>query len=159
NSPRRHLCARLPSADRTRADATGSRQEWHDQALMAVPSPDGESGRCEVALVSMPWAPPLEPSLGLGILKKCLGRAGHTARIFHLGPEFLRWLTPQTYQYLADGWGLNDFLFTGELDPGLSDRQMAVVHERVWHHHRSRPCLPSYPTPDSALDLFLRVRN
>jgi hypothetical protein len=85
----------------------------------------------DVALVSMPWAPPTEPCLGLSILKACLHREHLRARVFHMAPALLRWCTIETYTFLADMWGVNDFLFTGTVDPEFDEVQRQTLHERA----------------------------
>ncbi|MFF0741872.1 RiPP maturation radical SAM C-methyltransferase [Streptomyces sp. NPDC004111] len=114
---------------------------------------------CEVALVSMPWGPPLEPCLGLGILKSCLNRAGISARVFHFASEMLRWTTMDTYQYLADSWGLNEFVFTAELDPKLGVRQQEAVVRRVQAYHRAGRDYGAYPAAENILDLIMTARH
>ena len=104
-------------------------------------------------------APPIEPCLGLGILKSCLTRAEISARVFHFAPDLLRWLTHDTYQYIADSWGLNEFVFTGKLDPVLGERQQAAVVKRVLTYFRGGHRYDQYPTAESVLDLFMSVRQ
>jgi len=82
----------------------------------------------DVTLVSMPWAPVHEPSLGLAILKSCLIQEGISTEVFHGAPELLRWVSVETYQFIADGWGINEFMFTGVLDPELDPTQEASLH-------------------------------
>jgi len=114
--------------------------------------------RAGVVLVSMPWAPPGEPSLGLGILKASLSEAGVTCTVMHTAPELLKWVSIETYQFLADCWGINEFLFTGELDPGLDDRQQDVLVRRALkiaaakRHDR-------YTDYEAVLNLLLVVRD
>lgn len=100
--------------------------------MTPAPPPDrAGDGSVDVALVSMPWAPPTEPCLGLGILKACLQAKGIAARVFHMAPELLRWCTLETYAFLADLWGLDDFLFTGLIDDVIDDRQRETLQRRV----------------------------
>ncbi|MFG3257217.1 RiPP maturation radical SAM C-methyltransferase [Streptomyces sp. NPDC048172] len=126
---------------------------------MSFDGPAGDGPACDVALVSMPWAPVLEPSLGLGILKSCLDREGIAARVFHFAPELLRWTTLDTYQYLADSWGLNDFVFSGEIDRELGEQQRAAVVERVMTYAREGRKYDAYPTAESVLDLIMTARH
>lgn len=112
----------------------------------------------EVVLVSMPWAPATEPTLGLGILSACLTRSGISSRVLHAGPHLLRWVKSETYQYLADAWGLNEFTFTGALDPALDSPQEKAVVDRVLHHSQGN--LPEgYRNAEQVLELFMRVRH
>jgi len=114
---------------------------------------------CDVALVSMPWAPPIEPCLGLGILKSCLTRAEISARVFHFGTDLLRWLKHDTYQYLADAWGLNEFIFTADLDCALGERQQAAIVKRVLTFWKNGYRYDAYPSAESVLDLFMYMRH
>lgn len=75
----------------------------------------------------MPWAPPHEPSLALGILKARLIEEGISAEIFHGAPELLRWISLETYRLIADSWAINEFIFTGLLDDGFDSRQRASL--------------------------------
>jgi ribosomal peptide maturation radical SAM protein 1 len=87
-----------------------------------------------VALVSMPWAPISEPSLGLAILKAQLKREGVAARVFHGSLGLLRYVTGAAYQQIASCWGLNEFTFTGVLDSDVTDEQVACLMERAAAH-------------------------
>lgn len=121
--------------------------------------PPNKVPSCDIALVSMPWAPPIEPCLGLSILKSCLTRAEISARVFHFGTDLLRWLRHDTYQYLADSWGLNEFLFTADLDPALGERQQAAVVKRVLTYWKAGHRYDAYPSAESVFDLFMIVRH
>ncbi len=84
-----------------------------------------------VSLVSMPWAPLLEPSLGLGILSARLDESGIKNTVHHQNIFLLQQLKYTTYQALAGQWALNDFLFSENLDsPDLSPVQEALI--RAW---------------------------
>ncbi len=83
-----------------------------------------------VALVSMPWAPFTEPSLALGILKAELAGAGIASRVFHSNLGLLRHVTGSAYQQISMYWALNEFTFTGVIDPKLSSTQMQCLVER-----------------------------
>lgn len=95
---------------------------------------DGRGLRPRVALVSMPWAPISEPSLGLALLKAELARQGIEARVFHASLGLLRHITGGAYQQIASCWGLNEFTFTGILDPEISEDQVACLMERAAAH-------------------------
>lgn len=71
----------------------------------------------DVLLVSLPWAPLDEPSLGLGILSSTLNKAGIHCQVKHLNIQLLRYLKWSTYTGIAGDYGLNDYLFTGRMDP------------------------------------------
>jgi ribosomal peptide maturation radical SAM protein 1 len=112
----------------------------------------------DVALVSLPWAPPHEPSLAISILAARLREAGITARSFHFAPMLLRWVQTDTYQFLAECWGINEFLFSGELDTDLDETQLDRLSERLSHYstggRHSR-----YSSTESLLELVLRMRE
>lgn len=84
-----------------------------------------------VELVSMPWTSLNEPSLGLGILGAVLQEAGLASRIRHLNLSLLRYMRAQTYHGIAEAFALNDFLFTGVLDPALTTRQKGWLRTRA----------------------------
>ena len=113
----------------------------------------------EVALVSMPWAPPNEPCLGLAILKAALTRAGVSCRVQHAGPELLKFIEEDTYQFLAEAWGLNEFLFTALLDEDFDEAQMRAVTGRVLHQWRRGRRLVKFSTPEAILDLLQTMRH
>jgi ribosomal peptide maturation radical SAM protein 1 len=111
----------------------------------------------DVVLVSMPWAPPIEPALGLGILKACLLRASISARVFHAAPQLLRWCSLETYEFLASLWGINDFVFSGVLDEPTDGVQEERLHEIIELNVRTRRH-PRYPDEQCMLDLLLKLR-
>jgi ribosomal peptide maturation radical SAM protein 1 len=79
----------------------------------------------------MPWAALGEPSLGLGVLKACLERAGVAVRVRHLNLFLLRYLRASTYVGLANAYALNDFVFTHDLDPNVSGMQYRLLRARL----------------------------
>lgn len=89
------------------------------------------TGSPRVVLLSMPWAALGEPSLGLGVLKACLLRAGISARVRHLNLFLLRYLRASTYVGLANAYALNDFVFTHDLDPHVTGIQYRLARERL----------------------------
>lgn len=111
-------------------------RSWIDPA---VPSFDmiGEarllraSSQPSAELVSMPWTALHEPSLGLGLLSAVLAQEGLSARVRHNNLMLLRYLQVETYKALADSFALNDFLFTGLLDPTLSTRQWGWLRHKA----------------------------
>src|SRR6185312_13043418 len=115
-------------------------------------------GTADVVIVSMPWAPPSEPSLAGAILKACLVREGISCRVLHAAPQMLRWTTIETYEFLADSWGLNEFLFTNELDPEFDEIQERRLWERARRYASARRH-PRYSDPGSICQLFLTVRH
>ena len=84
----------------------------------------------KVALVNMPWAPISEPSLGLAVLKAQLTQEGIESRIFHLSLGLMRHITGGAYQQISNCWSLNEFTFTGILDPQLTPLQTGRLMER-----------------------------
>ena len=85
----------------------------------------------DVELVSMPWTSLHEPSLGLGILSAVLTQAGLSAGVRHLNLSLLRYMRAGTYGAIADTFALNDFLFTGVLDPVMSTRQWGWLRSKA----------------------------
>jgi ribosomal peptide maturation radical SAM protein 1 len=85
----------------------------------------------QVLLLSMPWATLGEPSLGLGVLKACLERAGIAVRVRHLNLFLLRHLRASTYVGLANAYALNDFVFTYDLDPIVTGVQYRLIRQRL----------------------------
>ena len=95
------------------------------KAAPAAPSP-------RVLLVSPPWTSLNEPSLGLGLLRAVLDRHGVASRVLHLNLFALDWLRGDTYDALADVYGLNDFLFSGILDPVVTPAQRRLIFEEFF---------------------------
>lgn len=114
----------------------------------------------DFALVSMPWAPVHEPSLALGILKKCLIDANYTARAFHFSSSLLRWVSAETYQLVADSWAVNEFLFTAEISGYAEpdDIQFNVLKQLCENYAKSNRSV-KYDTPESLVKLFLDLRT
>jgi ribosomal peptide maturation radical SAM protein 1 len=81
----------------------------------------------EVLLVSMPWASAEEPSLGLGILAAQLRQHGVRCAVRHLNLLLLKHLKASSYDATGRLFGLNDFLFTGELQPEVSEDQSRAL--------------------------------
>jgi ribosomal peptide maturation radical SAM protein 1 len=84
-----------------------------------------------VLLVSMPWTTLTEPALGLGILKAVLQREGIPCRALHVNMFLLQHLQAQTYELLSIVYALNDFLFSGSLDPVVTNVQQRWLREKV----------------------------
>ncbi|MCG8457142.1 MAG: hypothetical protein MI919_12750, partial [Holophagales bacterium] len=82
-----------------------------------------------VLLLSLPWATPVEPNLGLGVLKSVFVEAGIPCDIYETQLDLLRWVSNSTYEDLAQSWALCDFIFSGELDPGASDERLEIVKQ------------------------------
>src|SRR5260370_4301476 len=111
-----------------------------------------------VVLVSMPWAPVGEPSLGLALLKSSLERKGFSATVVHASAHLLRWVSVETHFFVSECWGLNEFVFTKLLDPGLGDAQLQSIVDGVAIHSRNHRH-PRYQTPAALGDVFLTLRE
>lgn len=81
----------------------------------------------KVALVSLPWGPPTEPSLGIGILKETLNVNSIECRVFDFTINLLEHLRYDTYLFLSNRFALNDFLFTHIYEPTLSHDQLEIL--------------------------------
>jgi ribosomal peptide maturation radical SAM protein 1 len=123
---------------------------------MVAPTSDATA---EVVLVSMPWAPPFEPALGLAILKASLTRASISSTVLHAAPNLLQFCSLETYELLASLWGVNDFLFSAVLDPELDDVQEAALDRIIERQIRGGKRLPRYPDESSLRSLLLAFRN
>src|SRR4051794_4754666 len=84
-----------------------------------------------VLLVSMPWTVLGAPSLGLGLLRSMLDQEGISSRVRHLSLFMLEHLRAKTYEDLADAYGLNDFLFSGVIEPGVTNAQLRALRTKV----------------------------
>jgi len=116
--------------------------------------------KASVVLVSMPWHPPAEPSLGLGILKSCLTRAGVTSWVHHASSALLGYLTLDTHIFLARCLGINEFLFTANLDPVVDDDQLKeLVHQVTANLVAGGPQHPRYRSVPEICDLILTLRE
>lgn len=114
----------------------------------------------DIRLVSMPWAVLTEPSLGLALLKSCLARSGHSARVHEFHLWMLEHLKASTYAALADLWGINDFLFSGVFEPELSSTQEEELRRYADGISRSRgPGFLGASDGKALAELFRRVRR
>jgi ribosomal peptide maturation radical SAM protein 1 len=111
-----------------------------------------------VALVSMPWAPVSEPSLGLALLKQQLSDEDVEARVFHFNLGLLRHLTGHAYQQIASCWGLNEFVFTGVLDDHWSEDQVSCMMERCIANTRFDEDL-AFPNATELGEALLELRH
>lgn len=82
-------------------------------------------------LISMPWTALGEPSLGLGVLRAALDGQGIPCRVRHLNLFLLRYLRASTYLAFANTYALNDFIFSGVLEPEVTARQRRHMRSRV----------------------------
>src|SRR5215472_6992907 len=83
-----------------------------------------------VLLVSPPWTSLNEPSLGLSVLRAVLDREGIPCRVLHLNLFTLEFLQANTYSAVAQVYALNDFVFSGLLDPAVTPRQLRLLREK-----------------------------
>jgi hypothetical protein len=83
-----------------------------------------------VLLVSPPWTSLNEPSLGLSILSAVLDKAAIPCRVHHLNLFALDWLRAETYAAIARVYALNDFVFSGLLDPEVTPHQLRLLREK-----------------------------
>lgn len=81
-------------------------------------------------LASVPWTNINEPSLGLALLKAVLNDAGVPCRVRHLNLLTLDFLNAGTYGALARVYALNDFVFSGVLDPRVTPKQLRLLREK-----------------------------
>lgn len=112
-----------------------------------------------VALVSMPWAPVQEPSLALGILQAQLKRAGIRSKTFHANATLIKYVTYATYVEVAGYWGLDEFVFTELLSPGIDEAQLASLADRCTWHSEGSAQSKRYTTPEALLDMLLKFRG
>lgn len=77
-----------------------------------------------VLLCSLPWTTLAEPSLGLSLLRSILDQSDIPCKVRHLNISMLQFLRPDTYNAIANVFALNDFLFSGTIDPTVSNRQL-----------------------------------
>lgn len=83
-----------------------------------------------VLLCSPPWTSLNEPSLGLALLRSVLDNENIPCRVFHLNLFTLEFLKGPTYSALARVYALNDFVFSGVLDPEVTPRQLRLLREK-----------------------------
>jgi hypothetical protein len=114
-----------------------------------------------VLLLSMPWAPVYEPSLGLAILKSCLGHEGIRTRVRHCALFLLEYLKYDSYDALGGRWGINDFLFTEAFEGQTLSPDQTEALRHFFHNDyrvvalRARQRLDEQPF----LEYILKVRN
>lgn len=126
----------------------------------ATPARASRPANASVVLVSMPWHPPAEPSLGLAILKSCLTRAGFMSWVHHASSALLEFLTVDTHIFLARCLGINEFLFTANLDPVMDDDQLKeLVHQATANLVAGGPQHPRYRSVPAICDLVLTLRE
>lgn len=113
----------------------------------------------DVVLVSMPWAPVHEPSLGLSILKARLNAAGYSCKVYHASIELLRWVSAETYQLCADSWGINDYLFAAPLaGPDIDTLQQETLSHLSSRYAKARRSTRYHDT-EEFVGLFQALRE
>lgn len=113
-----------------------------------------------VCLVAMPWPTINEPSLGLSILKSQLAAEGIQARVYHAYLDLLQHITYATYSFISRCWGLNEFVFSGVLDPQPDAKQLVcLVHEAAERIRQEHPYHPKYADLRSLVELILTLRE
>lgn len=111
-----------------------------------------------VVLASMPWAPVTEPSLALGILSAQARLHGFHAWAMHLNTALLQHISFETYIRVAEYWGINEFVFTEWLSPGVDDAQLEALVDRCADHISGGQQSERYTTVESLLDMLLKFR-
>jgi ribosomal peptide maturation radical SAM protein 1 len=106
----------------------------------------------------MPWATPVEPSLGLAILKAQLTAEGIESRVFHSNIRLLRYLTATAYRDLAICYGFNEFAFTSVLDWNVDQTQAEIMMERCIAHTNGNVRL-RLRSPASFGKMLIRTRH
>jgi ribosomal peptide maturation radical SAM protein 1 len=114
----------------------------------------------KVALISMPWAPLQEPSLGLAILKSELSKYNIQCKILHLSLLLLKYLKSRSYRAIADLWAFDDFLFTRTFEPVVTSIQLDALKDMLHREHlrvdfRERANID----PKDYIEFALKVRN
>lgn len=113
----------------------------------------------KVMLASMPWAALGEPSLGLGVLAACLGKAGVPVRVRHFNLTLLRYLRANTYVGLANSYAINDFLFTYDIDSDVSGVQYRLALDRLEELCELQILGDKDETAESLLERLLEARQ
>jgi ribosomal peptide maturation radical SAM protein 1 len=106
----------------------------------------------------MPWATPLEPSLGLAILKAQLNAENIESRIFHLNIRLLRYLTAAVYKDLAICYAFNEFVFTSVIDELIDQGQADCMMDRCLAHTNGNLRL-TLRSPADFGKILIRVRH
>ncbi len=108
----------------------------------------------------MPWTTLREPSLGLGILSAILGRNGISCRILHLNIFLLQLLRWETYHGLSRAYALNDFIFSGILDPTITNSQQRWLRDKVRELMGGRVFDPQlFGGSEGLVEKLLNLRN
>lgn len=97
------------------------------------------TGPPAVLLLSMPWAPLLEPSLGLAILKAKLNNDGIPCAVRHLNLFLLKYFKQESYERIALLYAFNDFLFSRAIDSSDPDSDQVAELEKLARNTCARP--------------------
>src|SRR5262245_4177421 len=98
--------------------------------MSAIAGKPASGGQPRVLLLSPPWTNSNEPSLGLGILSAVLKRQSIPCRVSHMNLFTLEFLRQETYAAIGRTYALNDFVFSGLLDPGVTPAQHRLLYEK-----------------------------
>ena len=109
----------------------------------------------------MPWAPLLEPSLGLAILKSKLRDDGIPCTIRHLNLFLLKYFKQESYERIAMLYAFNDFLFSRTIDPSDLDTEQLRELEKLARNTCARPDirLRTQLDPKAFFDYAIRART
>jgi ribosomal peptide maturation radical SAM protein 1 len=113
-----------------------------------------------VLLISMPWAPVYEPSLGLAILKGQLTKAGIRARVRHAAPFLLEYFKFDSYEAIGARHGFNDAMFASVFEPEMAADQISAL-DWFAHHTYNVAALKYRENVDSStlVDYVRKARN
>ncbi|MCG8455477.1 MAG: RiPP maturation radical SAM C-methyltransferase, partial [Holophagales bacterium] len=114
-----------------------------------------------VLLLSLPWATPLEPSLGVSLLKAVYQEAGVPCDVYETQLELYRWVTHSTYIELARTWAITDFMFTGAFEEEPSARQLELALEICGGYDLRGPGAPPVagPSTEERYEIVLEMRR
>lgn len=108
----------------------------------------------------MPWTTLAEPSLGLGLLKAVLDSNQIPCRVLHLNLFLLQHIKASTYVALAQTYALNDFMFSGSLDPVVTNTQYRLLREKVCEMlEQGLLPLDGFGGMDELLNTLVRLRR
>lgn len=116
-----------------------------------------------VLFFKMPWGRIDNPSVGLGILKTVLGRAGIPCDVVEAQMLILPWIRHSTYELFSYTRMLGEFVFTRELEEEIRPEQREalrkICHERetreVWNVTGNKAPFD----PERLLEMTLRMRD
>jgi len=112
-----------------------------------------------VLLVSMPWAPFQEPSLGLSILSSVLNGKGIANEIKYFNLLLLKYLKATTYYNLAEIQGVNEFLFSSTFEAKISTDQIQILDKTLSLLLQSNQRIQGISTKAEYFDFLLKIRN